>query len=245
MKQNILIPILMLISMIGISSCDTDYMDYDVNLKDGVYFTTDSVNYQFGMRVGEDFKHAIAVRILGTPKDYDRKFGIELVEEETTAKTGLHYELIDTFVIPANMVVGKVSFILHRYLDPEITKKTFTVKMRLVENENFRLVMGNECKFEFSDTELPRPRWWSERHFGPYSQMLMMDILNNYWALELTHPLLFDRIVATYGRNLERAYSFPYQQEIAFIKYIIAPAYEYYKEHPHPKLEIPDPSTLM
>ena len=93
----------------------------------------------------------------------------------------MHYKLIDTFVIPADMVIGKVSFILHRYLDPEITKRAFVVKMRLVENENFRLVMNDECKLEFSDTELLRPRWWSDRHFGPYSQMLMMDILNNYW----------------------------------------------------------------
>lgn len=245
MKRNSILPILVLTSIMGISSCSTDYMAYDVGLKDGIYFITDSVNYQFGMKVGEDFNYAIAVRLLGTPKHYDRKFGIELLEEETTAKEGLHYKLIDTFVIPADMVIGKVSFILHRYLDPEITKRAFVVKMRLVENENFRLVMNDECKLEFSDTELPRPRWWSERHFGPYSQMLRMDILNNYWALEETHPLLFERIAAEYGRNLERAYSFPYQQEIAFIKYIITPAYEYYKEHPHPKVDIPEPATLV
>lgn len=245
MKQNIIIPILTWMCIMGLSSCHTDYMDYDVKMKDGIYFTSDSVNYQFGMQVGEDFKYAIAVRMLGTPKEYDRKFGVELVKEETTAKEGLHYELIDTFVIPANTVIGNVSFILHRYLDPEITKKTFTIKMRLLENESFRVVMGKECKLEFSDTELPRPRWWSDYHFGPYSQMLMMDIMNNYWALETTRPLLFERIASEYGRNLEKAWSFPYQQEIAFIKYIITPAYEYYKEHPHPKVDIPDPSTLM
>ena len=159
MKRNSILPILVLTSIMGISSCSTDYMAYDVGLKDGIYFITDSVNYQFGM-------NAIAVRLLGTPKHYDRKFGIELVEEETTAEEGLHYKLIDTFVIPADMVIGKVSFILHRYLDPELTKRAFVVKMRLVENENFRLVMNDECKLEFSDTELLRPRWWSERHFG-------------------------------------------------------------------------------
>ena len=134
---------------------------------------------------------------------------------------------------------------MHRYLDPEITQHPFVIKMKLVENDDFRLVMGNECKLEFSDTELPRPRWWSERHFGPYSQMLMMDIYNYYWDLETTHPLLFERIVEEYGRNLEKAYSFPYQQEIAFIKYVITPAYEYYQAHPHPKVDIPDPSTLL
>ncbi len=94
MKQNIIIPILTWMCIMGLSSCHTDYMDYDVKMKDGIYFTSDSVNYQFGMQVGEDFKYAIAVRMLGTPKEYDRKFGVELVKEETTAKEGLHYELI-------------------------------------------------------------------------------------------------------------------------------------------------------
>ena len=97
MKRNSILPMLVLTSIMGISSCSTDYMAYDVGLKDGIYFITDSVNYQFGMKVGEDFNYAIAVRLLGTPKHYDRKFGIELLEEETTAKEGLHYKLIDTF----------------------------------------------------------------------------------------------------------------------------------------------------
>lgn len=66
MKRNSILPILVLTSIMGISSCSTDYMAYDVGLKDGIYFITDSVNYQFGMKVGEDFNYAIAVRLLGT-----------------------------------------------------------------------------------------------------------------------------------------------------------------------------------
>lgn len=237
--------VVVVMSMAGLYSCSTDYMAYDVELKDGIYFASDSLNYQFGMQKGEDFAYDMTVRVLGTPKNHDRVFGVELVADETTAKEGLHYELSKSFIIPANKIIGKISFVLHRYLDPEITQHPFVIKMKLVENDDFRLVMGNECKLEFSDTELPRPRWWSERHFGPYSQMLMMDIYNYYWDLETTHPLLFERIVEEYGRNLEKAYSFPYQQEIAFIKYVITPAYEYYQEHPHPKVDLPDPSTLL
>ena len=187
--------VVVVMSMAGLYSCSTDYMAYDVELKDGIYFASDSLNYQFGMQKGEDFAYDMTVRVLGTPKDHDRVFGVELVADETTAKEGLHYELSKSFIIPANKIIGKISFVLHRYLDPEITQHPFVIKMKLVENDDFRLVMGNECKLEFSDTELPRPRWWSERHFGPYSQMLMMDIYNYYWDLETTHPLLFERIV--------------------------------------------------
>ena len=237
--------VIVLIYMISLCSCNTDYMAYNVKLKDGIYFTSDSLNYQFGMQKGEDFAYDVTVKVLGTPKNNDRQFEMKLIPEETTAREGLHYELIQSFIIPANEVTGKISFVLHRYLDPEITKQPFTIKMELVENEEFRLVMEDECKLEFSDTELPRPRWWSERHFGPYSQMLMMDIYNYYWDLETTHPLWFERIVGEYGRNLEKAFSFPYQQEIAFIKYIITPAYKYYQEHPHPRVNIPDPETLL
>lgn len=96
-------------------------------------------------------------------------------------------------------------------------------------------------KKSFSTEEIRRQL--GHKRYQPIWEM--MDILNNYWALEETHPLLFERIAAEYGRNLERAYSFPYQQEIAFIKYIITPAYEYYKEHPHPKVDIPEPATLV
>ncbi|MBQ6792727.1 MAG: DUF4843 domain-containing protein, partial [Butyricimonas sp.] len=151
--------VVVVMSMVGLYSCSTDYMAYDVELKDGIYFASDSLNYQFGMQKGEDFAYDITVNMLGTPKDHDRVFGVELVADETTAKEGVHYELSKSFIIPANRIVGKISFVLHRYLDPEITQRPFVIKMRLVENDDFRLVMGNECKLEFSDTELPRPRW--------------------------------------------------------------------------------------
>ena len=120
--------------------------------------------------------------------------------------------------------------------------------MRLQENENFRLVMENECKFEFSDKEMPKPKWWLESVFGPYSQLLMIDILNSYWELEETRPLFYERIVAAYGKNLEGGTEiggFPYQQKRGFIKYVVTPVYEYYLEHPHEGIDIPDPAETI
>lgn len=231
--------------MAGMTSCETDYLAYDVNLKDGIYFDTDSLNYQFGMQKGEQFEYSIPVHVMGTPKNYDREFRVELIDSATSAKPDLHYELPTSFTVPANAVSGNITLLLHRYLDPNLAQEPLTITFKLIENDHFQLVMGDICKLEFSDTELPRPRWWSEWYFGPYSQMLMMDILNAYWDLEATRPLLFDRIVAEYGRDLEWAYSFPYQQEIAFIKYIITPVYAYYLENPHPNVAVPDPATLL
>lgn len=40
MKRNSILPMLVLTSIMGISSCSTDYMAYDVGLKDGIYFIT-------------------------------------------------------------------------------------------------------------------------------------------------------------------------------------------------------------
>ena len=121
--------VVVVMSMVGLYSCSTDYMAYDVELKDGIYFASDSLNYQFGMQKGEDFAYDITVNMLGTPKDHDRVFGVELVADETTAKEGVHYELSKSFIIPANRIVGKISFVLHRYLDPEITQRPFVIKM--------------------------------------------------------------------------------------------------------------------
>ena len=47
--------VVVVMSMAGLYSCSTDYMAYDVELKDGIYFASDSLNYQFGMQKGEDF----------------------------------------------------------------------------------------------------------------------------------------------------------------------------------------------
>ena len=81
--------VVVVMSMAGLYSCSTDYMAYDVELKDGIYFASDSLNYQFGMQKGEDFAYDMTVRVLGTPKDHDRVFGVELVADETTAKEGI------------------------------------------------------------------------------------------------------------------------------------------------------------
>ncbi len=232
----------------GLQACHTDYMEYDTDLKDGIYFASDSLNFQFGMGKGEDFNYDVVVNILGTPKEYDRGISMELVEDGTTAKKGLHYELPESLIIPANQTSGKISFVLHRYLDPGLAKEAVVIKMRLKENENFRLVMGDECKFEFSDTEMPQPRWWDARYLGPYTQLLMIDILNSYWDLENTKPLLFERIATMYGENLEggtEMAQFPYQQKVAFVKYVITPVYEYYLEHPREGIDIPDPAETI
>ena len=86
LAQNYIKFVIVLMCMTGLYSCSTDYMAYDVELKDGIYFTSDSLNYQFGMQKGEDFVYDITVRVLGTPKDHNRVFEVELVADETTAK---------------------------------------------------------------------------------------------------------------------------------------------------------------
>lgn len=55
LAQNYIKFVIVLMCMTGLYSCSTDYMAYDVELKDGIYFTSDSLNYQFGMQKGEDF----------------------------------------------------------------------------------------------------------------------------------------------------------------------------------------------
>lgn len=225
-------------------SCHTNYLDYDTDMKDGLYFSQDSINYKFGMGKGEDFDYLINLTVLGQPRDYDREFSVELIEEESTAQVGLHYEIEENFIVKAGNIVGGIPLVLHRYKDPQITEQKFVLKFRIIENNNFRPVMATKCIFEFSDEEIERPDWWEERYMGSYSQMLMMDILNSYWELEYTHPLLFERIVEEYGRNFEKALSFPYQQQIAILKYVLTPVYQYYQEHPHPRVNMPDPSMF-
>lgn len=238
---------LLLSLFFALYSCQNDYRMYDSEIKDCVYFVgSDSVDFKFGMSKGEIALYEIPVGIIGMPKDYDRKLGIEIIRETTTAVAGKHYDIIDTtLVVKAGKVGTTIAVNLYRYMDTLMVDSIFTLNIRLMENESFRINMAGKLKLSFSDTEMPQPRWWDDGHFGPYSQMLMLDVFYYYWQLEETHPALFDRIVAEYGRNLEKAFGFPYQQEIAFIKYIITPMYEYYQAHPNAKVEVPDPATLL
>lgn len=246
LKSNIVYAVLILCGLFVLSAgCHSDYLGYDTDLKDGIYFGGDSLNFKFGMSKGEDFDYTMQVVVLGLPRDEDREFVIEVVADSTSAVEGLHYEIPTHFIVKAGLVVGDIPLVLHRYKDPEITKRDFVLQLQLKENDCFRLVMQSECKLVFSDTELPQPRWWHDGYFGPYSQLLMMDIFFYYWQLEETHPLLYERIVDEYGKNLEKAFGFPFQQKIAFIKYIITPAYQYYQEHPNERVDIPDPDTLL
>lgn len=228
-------------------ACSPEYMTYDISQQDGVYFSSDSIGFQFGMNTGETYPMSIYVGMLGSPKDYDRTFSVEVVTEETTAVEGLHYTITPTFTVAANAVSGSIPVTLIRYEDPELAQHPFVLTLRLKDNDNFRVVMKEKIKLEFSDEEMPRPYWWQDRFLGPYSQLLMIDILHYYWAMEETHNALYKRMVAGYGREFQGGsigMGFPYQFQIAFIKYVITPAYEYYLEHPNEKVNLPDPQTL-
>ena len=72
-------------------------MAYDVELKDGIYFASDSFNYQFGMQKGEDFAYDMTVCVLGTPKDHDRVFGVPNTHSHIISKIGIALRVIQKF----------------------------------------------------------------------------------------------------------------------------------------------------
>lgn len=82
----------------------------------------------------------VSALITGKAVDYDRKIKVVVDEERTTAVLGKHFTIdTDTLYIPANTCKCNVPVTLIR--DPELLKVTFRITLKLMENENFRIIV--------------------------------------------------------------------------------------------------------
>jgi hypothetical protein len=80
----------------------------------------------------------IKVMITGPVKDYDRPFKVAINPDSTTATVGVHYLPIgETFVIPANAIVGYIPVTVKRTADMATGNKR--IGLRLEANEHFGL----------------------------------------------------------------------------------------------------------
>lgn len=246
MKTKILI--LGIMTSLFLMACNHDYLIYDEQLKEGIYFLQgDSLNFQFGLNTKTDVPFKLIVGIIGKPTDKDRTWHLELDMEKTTAREGIHFDFDKNLTIKAGTVSDTIQLIFHRYSDPLLTEQTFDVCFRLVEDECFRPVMTTTCKIEMSDKEIPELPYWkySRSFFGPYSQTLYLALLEKYHALAETMPGYYERMVKEMGENLEKMFGMPSQYSMIMKKYVLLPVYEYFQEYPDPKVNMPDPRNSM
>jgi len=105
----------------------------------------DSTSFSFAYELPSytDSIFRIPVKTQGFISDQDRAFGVK-IGNDSEANEGIHFDLPDNFLIPANQVTGYIPITIHR--TPEMKTKEISLKFELVSNENFSANLIGDTK---------------------------------------------------------------------------------------------------
>ncbi len=151
---------------------DNIYFDFDPNTSD-----RDSIVYTFAYEPGKASDTIfLPVRISGNRIPEDRTFRIQEIAEGTTALSGIHYEALRaSYTMPADSGRVYVPVILYN-TDPELTQKSVTLQLTLVETPDFGLqITGLEKGKILFSAKLEKPFWW-EMWLGPYYSQVKHEL---------------------------------------------------------------------
>lgn len=167
------------------SSCDQD-IDKFTNEEHFIYFnipfklnqygepTTerlDSIEYSFALKSADFKTHTVKIPIntISLPTDFDRKYNIEIVKEETTALAeDWNESSIENSVVKSGLIIDTLSVIINR--TESMSKENKAIVLRLKSNDYFQLGVSNlvTVKIVISDILL-EPDYWKRfsKYFGP------------------------------------------------------------------------------
>lgn len=253
--KNILLYSL-IISIFSICSCtNEDYLKYDSSQKDAIYFDftteTDSMFYNFGFLPIKDSTFQVKIKMSGIPRDYDRVIKVKMVNErhasgEFIAAKSSYYQIPETIVMLKDSVVARLPIKLIRDKELETVRAILTVELE--ENDNFDIRGHREYTITFDDKMPKMPAWWemSIYRLGDFTKVKYQLFLGYFWDMETTQPYFYNKIVATWGRELNlqsNKYSNPYNDyPIAMDKYVTQRLYDYQQANPGVISGVVDPS---
>lgn len=150
MKKNICGWILF--TVLFCCACEHEMMSYEG--EEGVYFAVQRGDYwesekywpyqpdsyvEFIKQTGDSNVVLIKVMITGEIKNYDRKFGVTVLPDSTTAIENIHYlPLVNEVVVPAGSYSVGIPVTLLRAED--LKKKERRICLQLVESDDFTIV---------------------------------------------------------------------------------------------------------
>lgn len=228
--------------------CDRDYLKYDTSQKDLLYIVgpdTTGRAFEAGSPV-DSLIYNVPLQVMGMPKAYERKYQIEIIDTATTAVEGVHYKFNKTNLFPKDTTLTYMAIILYRDRDPELEANPVTLAFKLVESDDFAImpveyytVMNH---LTISIAHIVKPRWWNVTILGPYTEKAHYMFLNYYSALEQANPVIYNRLVKKYGKDMSSASTFVWSQDGTTLrKFVVRPLYDYYLKNPDPDVQIPDP----
>lgn len=250
-----------LVAATGLSACqETDYMTFDNNYN-GIYFTTDSIHYSFGILPLDrtEYTRDIPVKLMGAPADHDRNFSIEILAAKDNAMPmeGVQYRIeAKNVLIKADSISGNIPVTLLRNGlegDDENGYTRYELRIRLVSDKNFTPTLSEKDQnvvLTF-DNAVEKPDWvrddlWRTRcgEWHPIKLIKLLEFFHTNMAEQV--PSIYEKMVEDVGENWERTqYGWPTDYNYSIRKYILAPEYEYFKQHPeHGITDFPDPFAV-
>lgn len=172
MKQGILFSI---ICLLAIAACrktpDFLYraplqnMYFDINPDDSVVYT-----FAYKPDLGRDTVF-LPVKLAGLKADSIRKFGVIVVDSNTTAKAGIHYEAFKTwYELPADSGVFKLPVILFN-TDPSLQTQSVKLTLKLKPGAGLDTNLNKLIKTKvILSGKLEQPDWWNTWPLGAYSR---------------------------------------------------------------------------
>ena len=161
--------------MISLASCKRAE-EITFNHPASVYFdiyneAKDSIVYTFAYKptLSRDTIW-LPVRIVGTRLPVSRHFTARVEQDSSTAKPGIHYELLkDSYTVDENDGGTYLPFVIFN-TDKALEEHSFSAIIKLTASDDFGIEVPNlvRAKVVFS-SKLEKPDWW-EQWMGSYSR---------------------------------------------------------------------------
>lgn len=141
-----------------------------------VYFDIDpedSVVYTFAYRpeLGSDTVF-LPVKLAGMRADSVRQFGVIVVDSNTTAQEGIHYEAFKAnYSLPADSGVYRLPVILYN-TDPSLQTQSVKLTLKLKPGAGLDTSINKLIKARvILSSKLEQPGWWNTWPLGAYSRI--------------------------------------------------------------------------
>lgn len=225
------------------TSCiEPDYLTYDQEYK-GIYFSTDTLRYSFGVTPTEvrEKVYRIPVELVGCLNSENRELPFIIVKDSCTAVDGIHCTVGDAY-IEADSIRGYIPVTIHRdslegnYQEGFVN---YRLELRLVKGNGFTPTMSPEqqvCVL-FFDNAVDQPEWldyrgdkvWYEYEFGVWHPLKLIKMVEYFHQIKEIRPDSYKKMVELYGENLEHvSYGDFYQYNMLMKKYVFEPMYNYF-----------------
>lgn len=161
MKNYILITILSLL-LLPFVSCEESEIE-SFSALPAINFKNSSLDYSFVQNTSSEYIAEIPVKIIGTAKDYDRFFNVEVVNDSITSADANLYEIMEGKVVAGNY---EGTLFLKVKNAAKLDTTSVSVHLKIADSDDF--VKGNieseNHTFKWSNTIIV-PAWTYYRYF--------------------------------------------------------------------------------